>query len=148
MHDAEAVLDGDAGRLSDPAGVDEAGIAAPLSGPGDPVGCVRVGDDDTACRVKFDPGAMSNVGVARAGLGRDLGPPSNGNAEYNYLAIPNNAYFPEDVRSAADMYLMYNGLPANATSERKAFTYNGESYWLYRMGNGSITGSSDFGFNN
>ena len=46
------------------------------------------------------------------------------------------------------MYLMYNGLPTNATSERKAFTYNGESYWLYRMGNGSITGSSDFGFNN
>lgn len=74
--------------------------------------------------------------------------PSNGNAEYNYLAIPNNADFPEDVRSAAPQYLMFNGLPTNATSERKAFTYNGDAYWLYRMGNGAITGSSNFGFNN
>ena len=74
--------------------------------------------------------------------------PSNENAEYNYLAIPDNSYFPEDVRSASPQFLKYNGLPTNATSERKAFTYNGESYWLYRMGNGGVTGSSNFGFNN
>ena len=73
---------------------------------------------------------------------------ANGAAEYNYLAIPNNSDFPEDVRSASPQYLKYNGLPTNATSERKAFTYGGESYWLYRMGNGAITGSSNFGFNN
>ena len=73
---------------------------------------------------------------------------ANGNSEYNYLAIPDNSDFPEDVRSASPQYLKYNGLPTNATSERKAFTYNGEDYWLYRMGNGSITGSSNFGFNN
>jgi len=73
---------------------------------------------------------------------------ANAIAEYNYLAIPANVDFPEDVRSASPQYLKQNNLPTNATSERKAFTYNGESYWLYRMGNGSITGSSDFGFNN
>jgi hypothetical protein len=73
---------------------------------------------------------------------------ANGNSEYNYLAIPDNSDFPEDVRSASPQYLKYNGLPTNATSERKAFTYNGEDYWLYRMGNGAVTGSSNFGFNN
>ena len=73
---------------------------------------------------------------------------ANGNSEYNYLAIPKNGDFPEDVRSASPQYLKYNALPANATSERKEFTYGGEDYWLYRMGNGAITGSSNFGFNN
>jgi hypothetical protein len=73
--------------------------------------------------------------------------PSNNMAEYYYLAIPGNSYFPENLITAPPYNLMDNGVPTNA-ADRKAFTYGGESYWLYRMGGGSNTISRAFGFNN
>jgi len=60
---------------------------------------------------------------------------------YYYIAIPDNAAFPEDL--TFDQLMQW---PSSATGggtvvsafERKAFTYNGEDYWLYRLpGTGS-----------
>ena len=72
---------------------------------------------------------------------------ANGNSEYYYLAIPNNSDFPENLITAPPYNLMDSGVPTNA-AERKAFTYGGESYWLYRMGGGDNTITRSFGFNN
>ena len=72
---------------------------------------------------------------------------ANGAAEYYYLAIPNNSDFPENLITAPPYNLMDSGVPTNA-ADRKAFTYDGENYWLYRMGGGSNTITRSFGFNN
>ena len=72
---------------------------------------------------------------------------SNANPEYYYLAIPNNVDFPENLTTAPPYNLMDSGVPTNA-ADRKAFTYNGDAYWLYRMGGGSNTITRSFGFNN
>lgn len=60
---------------------------------------------------------------------------------YYYIAIPNNAAFPEDL--TVDQLMQWpssstGGGTVVAAFERKAFTYNGEDYWLYRLpGTGS-----------
>jgi hypothetical protein len=72
---------------------------------------------------------------------------ANGVAEYYYLAVPKNGDFPEDLTTAPPYNLMDNGVPTNA-AEKKEFTYNGEDYWLYRMGGGANTIARSFGFNN
>jgi hypothetical protein len=72
---------------------------------------------------------------------------ANGVAEYYYLAVPKNGDFPEDLITAPPYNLMDNGVPTNA-AEKKEFTYNGEDYWLYRMGGGANTIARSFGFNN
>ena len=60
---------------------------------------------------------------------------------YYYIAIPDNAAFPEDL--TFDQLMQWpssstGGGTVVAAFERKAFTYNGEDYWLYRLpGTGS-----------
>ena len=60
---------------------------------------------------------------------------------YYYIAIPDNAAFPEDLTVNQLMQWPSSstgGGTVVAAFERKAFTYNGKDYWLYRLpGTGS-----------
>ena len=71
----------------------------------------------------------------------------DGNSHYYYLAVPNNSSFPENLRTANPGVLQKscNGLNANASNERQ-FTYNGESYTLYKLQTTTGTTADQWGF--
>ena len=66
---------------------------------------------------------------------------------YYYLAVPDNSAFPENLRTANPGVLQKscNGLNANASNERQ-FTYNGESYTLYKLQTTSAAAADQWGF--
>jgi len=66
---------------------------------------------------------------------------------YYYLAVPDNSAFPENLRTANPGVLQKscNGLNANASNERQ-FTYNGESYTLYKLQTTSAAAANQWGF--
>ena len=72
--------------------------------------------------------------------------PSTG-PNYYYLAVPDNSAFPENLRTANPGVLQKscNGLNANASNERQ-FTYNGESYTLYKLQTTTGTTADQWGF--
>ena len=71
----------------------------------------------------------------------------DGNSHYYYLAVPDNSSFPENLRTANPGVLQKscNGLNANASNERQ-FTYNGESYTLYKLQTTTGTTADQWGF--
>jgi hypothetical protein len=74
--------------------------------------------------------------------------PSTGQNFY-YLAVPNNSSFPEDLTTGSNGNGFFqwscNGLNAYASSRRQ-FTYNGESYWLYKLQSTTGTFGQTAGF--
>ena len=69
----------------------------------------------------------------------------DGNIHYYYLAIPDNSAFPENLVTDGVFQYQCNGLTSYATA-RRAFTYNGESYWLYKTVSGTSTAATQYGF--
>ena len=69
--------------------------------------------------------------------------PSTGQ-NYYYLAVPDNSTFNVNLVTAG--FLQRNCSGTYNASERRAFIYNGESYWLYKMQNSSGTDATQFGF--
>ena len=67
-----------------------------------------------------------------------------GAADYYYLAVPDNAAFNVNLVTAG--FLQLNCTGTYNASERRPFTYNGESYWLYKMTNSSGTAALQYGF--
>ena len=67
-----------------------------------------------------------------------------GSSDYYYLAVPNNSSFNINLVTAG--FLQRNCSGTYNASERRAFIYNGESYWLYKMQNSSGTAATQFGF--
>jgi hypothetical protein len=67
-----------------------------------------------------------------------------GAADYYYLAVPDNSLFNVNLVTAQALQLNCTGT-YNASS-RRSFTYNGESYWLYKMTNSSGTSALQYGF--
>ena len=66
-------------------------------------------------------------------------------SNYYYLAVPNNSLFTENLVTDGVFQYQCNGLTSYATT-RKAFTYNGESYWLYKLAPGTGTAANQYGF--
>ena len=67
-----------------------------------------------------------------------------GGDDYYYLAVPNNASF--QVNLVTDGLLQESCSGTYNASDRRAFTYNGESYWLYKMINGQGSIAKTFNF--
>ena len=67
-----------------------------------------------------------------------------GGDDYYYLAVPNNASF--NVNLVTDGLLQESCSGTYNASERRGFTYNGESYWLYKMLNGTGSIAKTFNF--
>jgi len=58
--------------------------------------------------------------------------PSTSGNEFYYIVAPDGL---EDLTSVAPQHLVDGGVSTNAV-ERKSFTWNGNLYWLYRLGGG------------
>ena len=67
-----------------------------------------------------------------------------GGDDYYYLAVPNNSAF--NVNLVTDGLLQESCSGTYNASSRRAFTYNGESYWLYKMINGQQSIAKTFNF--
>jgi hypothetical protein len=70
--------------------------------------------------------------------------PSTG-PNYYYLAVPDNSAFPENLVTDGVFQFQCNGL-TSAANARRAFTYNGENYWLYKLVSGTGTAARQYGF--
>mgnify|MGYP002630588790 CR=1 FL=1 len=64
---------------------------------------------------------------------------------YYYLAVPNNSSFTENLVTDGVFQFQCNGLTSYANA-RRAFTYNGESYWLYKLVSGTGSSADQYGF--
>ena len=69
----------------------------------------------------------------------------DGQIHYYYLAVPNNSSFPENLVTDGVFQYQCNGLTSYANA-RRAFTYNGESYWLYKLVSGNGSSADQYGF--
>ena len=69
---------------------------------------------------------------------------SGGDNAWYYLAVPDNSTFNVNLVTAG--FLQSNCSGTYNASERRAFIYNGESYWLYKMQNSASTTARQFGF--
>jgi hypothetical protein len=67
-----------------------------------------------------------------------------GGQDYYYLAVPNNASF--NVNLVTDGLLQESCSGTYNASDRRPFTYNGESYWLYKMLNAQGNIAKTFNF--
>jgi hypothetical protein len=104
-------------------------------------------------------GALQSSGVTMPDTGTfEFAGPIDGQQGYNpywthnaasggawyYLAVPDNSSF--NVNLVTAQALQLNGSGTYNASERRAFVYNGENYWLYKMANASGTTALQFGF--
>ena len=64
---------------------------------------------------------------------------------YYYLTVPDNSSFSENLVTDGVFQYQCNGLTSYATA-RRAFTYNSENYWLYKLVPGTGTASNQYGF--
>ena len=64
---------------------------------------------------------------------------------YYYLTVPDNSSFPENLVTDGVFQYQCNGLTSYATA-RRAFTYNSENYWLYKLVPGTGAASNQYGF--
>ena len=60
---------------------------------------------------------------------------------WQWTAVPNNAAFPQNLVTAG---ILNNG--SYNASNRTAFTYNGEPYWLYKMMNAATFNTTIYCF--
>lgn len=68
----------------------------------------------------------------------------NSSQGWEYLTVPANPVL--DVNLVTDGLLEWNCGNTYNASERRAFTYNGESYWVYKLSNGQNDSSWTYGF--
>ena len=64
---------------------------------------------------------------------------------YYYLAVPDNSSFTENLVTDGVFQFSCNGLTSYANA-RRAFTYNGENYWLYKLVSGTGDSADEYGF--
>ena len=64
---------------------------------------------------------------------------------YYYLTVPDNSSFSENLVTDGVFQYQCNGLTSYATA-RRAFTYNSENYWLYKLVPGTGAASNQYGF--
>ena len=62
-----------------------------------------------------------------------------------WLAVPNNTDFTENLITDGVLQYDCNGQPYNANN-RTAFTYNAESYWLYKLAAAPSSNAQTYGF--
>ena len=62
-----------------------------------------------------------------------------------WLAVPNNTDFTENLITDGVLQYDCNGSPYNANN-RTAFTYNAESYWLYKLAAAPSSNAQTYGF--
>lgn len=69
------------------------------------------------------------------GTGDAISYPSTATPEFYYIVAPDGL---EDLTSVTPQHLVDGGIDTNAV-EKKSFTWNGNLYWLYRLGGGDGT---------
>lgn len=76
------------------------------------------------------------------GTGNAMSFPSTGTPEFYYIVAPDGL---EDLTSVAPQHLVDGGIDTNAV-QRKSFNWNGDTYWLYRLGGGTGTAARTITF--
>ena len=72
--------------------------------------------------------------------------PQTGAAEPYYIAVPDNADFPENLMAGGLLTNLANNQPTNAGSFASFTDANGNDYKLYQLAASSSTGSSNWAF--
>ena len=87
------------------------------------------------CRQLTDCGQSWESELSSAGTG----------VNFFWLAVPNNTDFTENLITDGVLQYDCNGQPYNANN-RTAFTYNAESYWLYKLAAAPSSNAQTYGF--
>ena len=72
----------------------------------------------------------------------NFGAMTDGGGEFYYIILPDGQV---DLTSVNPQHLVDGGISTNAV-QRASFTWNGDAYWLYRLGGGSQTGARTITF--
>ena len=72
----------------------------------------------------------------------NFGDMTDGGGEFYYIILPDGQV---DLTSVNPQHLVDGGISTNAV-QRASFTWNGDAYWLYRLGGGSQTGARTITF--
>lgn len=96
------------------------------------------------------PGTIPQAGAANVSWVYPVSVSSS--SQLYYLAVPDNSpalplYYEQDLTSGYYLKQVGSG-QTNAETPRKAFTYNGNNYWLYKMPANPSSISLTYGFNN
>ena len=81
------------------------------------------------------PALVNGANFTAMGTSDAISYPSTGTPEFYYIVAPDGL---EDLTSVTPQHLVDGGLATNAV-EKKSFTWNGNLYWLYRLGGGTGT---------
>ena len=81
------------------------------------------------------PALVNGANFTAMGTSDAISYPSTGTPEFYYIVAPDGL---EDLTSVSPQHLVDGGIDTNAV-EKKSFTWNGNLYWLYRLGGGDGT---------
>ena len=81
------------------------------------------------------PALVNGANFTAMGTSDAISYPSTGTPEFYYIVAPDGL---EDLTSVTPQHLVDGGIDTNAV-EKKSFTWNGNLYWLYRLGGGDGT---------
>lgn len=81
------------------------------------------------------PALVNGANFTAMGTSDVISYPSTGTPEFYYIVAPDGL---EDLTSVSPQHLVDGGIDTNAV-EKKSFTWNGNLYWLYRLGGGTGT---------
>jgi len=88
------------------------------------------------------PALVNGANFTAMGTSDAISYPSTGAPEFYYIVAPDGL---EDLTSVAPQHLVDGGIDTNAV-EKKSFTWNGNLYWLYRLGGGTGTAARTITF--
>ena len=88
--------------------------------------------------------SIPNAGITALGSSDALnfGAMNDGGGEFYYIILPDGNV---DLTSTNPQHLVDGGISTNAV-QKASFTWNGDVYWLYRLGGGSQTGARTITF--
>ena len=81
------------------------------------------------------PALVNGANFTAMGTSDAISYPSTGTAEFYYIVAPDGL---EDLTSVSPQHLVDGGVDTNAV-QKKSFTWNGNLYWLYKLGGGDGT---------
>lgn len=90
------------------------------------------------------PALVNGANFTAMGTSDVISYPSTGTPEFYYIVAPDGL---EDLTSVSPQHLVDGGIDTNAV-EKKSFTWNGNLYWLYRLGGGTGTAARTITFSN
>ena len=88
------------------------------------------------------PALVNGANFTAMGTSDVISYPSTGTPEFYYIVAPDGL---EDLTSVSPQHLVDGGIDTNAV-EKKSFTWNGNLYWLYRLGGGDGTAAKTITF--